>query len=207
MTQTPGTGRRGPTRIHPHAVVEDGATVGPGSQIWARAHLRAGAVLGAECVVGENVFIDVDVRLGDRCKVQNNALLYHGCALGDDVFIGPAACLTNDRHPRASTPDGRLRGAQDWTVTRTEVRDGASVGAGAILVAGITVDTNALIAAGAVVTHDVPAHAIVAGVPARPIGWACTCGTTLSAIDTGVMTCPECGRRYRPAGPGMAEQP
>ncbi len=116
------------------------------------------------------------VVIGDRVKIQNGALVYHGVTVGDGVFIGPGAILTNDRNPRAVTSAGELARADDWTVTPIHLADGASIGAGAVIVAGCDVGTFAMVGAGSVVTHPVPAHALVAGNPARRIGWVCACG-------------------------------
>ena len=208
-------------RIHPSADIEERVSVGPGTAIWQRAQVRAGAVLGAECVVGRDAFIDVDVVIGDRVKIQNGALLYHGLTVEDGVFIGPGAILTNDRHPRAVTTSGELASAADWTVSPVVLRRGSSIGAGAIVVAGTEIGAYALVAAGAVVTRDVSSHALVAGNPARRIGWACVCGATL--VDSSghrapaeveryardpELTCAQCERRfvYVPDGETLEER-
>ena len=188
--------------LHPEAEIEDGVEIGTGTRVWARSHIRSGARIGRDCVVGECVFVDVGVRLGDRCKVQNNALIYHGTEAEDEVFIGPAACLTNDRHPRAATPEGRLRGAEDWRLDGIRLRHGSSIGAGAVVVAGVNVGRYALVAAGAVVTRDVLDHALVAGCPAHRIGWACACGLTMSAD----LRCQGCGRAYAERQTGLVER-
>ncbi|MFP5342058.1 MAG: acyltransferase [Candidatus Limnocylindria bacterium] len=196
-------------RIHPSADLEAGVTVGAGSAIWQRAQVRSGARIGAECVVGRDAFIDSDVVVGDRCKIQNAALLYHGLTVEDGVFIGPGAILTNDRYPRAITPTGELARADDWEVSPVVLRHGASIGAGAIVVAGCDVGRFATVGAGAVVTRSVPDHALVAGSPARRIGWVCACGARLLdgnghpapaeveryATDP-ELACDRCGRRY-----------
>jgi UDP-2-acetamido-3-amino-2,3-dideoxy-glucuronate N-acetyltransferase len=196
-------------RIHPSADIEPDVSVGPGTAIWQRAQLRRGARIGAHCVIGRDVFVDVGVTLGDRVKVQNGALIYHGVSVEDGVFIGPGAILTNDRHPRAITSTGDVAGDQDWTVSPIVLRHGSSVGAGAVIVAGADVGTFAMVGAGAVVTRDVPGHALVAGNPARRIGWVCACGRRLKdstghdapaereryAIDT-KLVCESCGRQY-----------
>ena len=200
-------------RVHASADLEDGVTVGPGTSIWQRAQIRADARIGRDCVIGRDVFIDEGVSLGDRVKVQNGALIYHGVTVSDAVFIGPGAILTNDRHPRAEAAPGQLSRAADWTVSPILIERGASIGAGAVVVAGCDVGTYAMVGAGAVVTRDVPDHAVVAGNPARGIGWVCACGQRL--IDsTGhpapatreryardpELACPVCDRRYAFSG-------
>ncbi len=184
-------------------------TVGAGTSIWQRAQVRRGANLGAECIVGRDAFIDEGVSIGNRVKIQNQALVYHGVTVEDGVFIGPNAILTNDRFPRAITSSGELVRGGDWQVSPIVLRHGCSIGAGAVVVAGVDVGTFATVGAGAVVTRDVPGHALVAGNPARRIGWTCACGARLVdsngdpvpgepahyAIDSG-LNCPVCGRVY-----------
>jgi UDP-2-acetamido-3-amino-2,3-dideoxy-glucuronate N-acetyltransferase len=196
-------------RVHPSADIEDGVTVGAGSSIWQRAQVRSGARIGAECVIGRDAFIDLGVVIGDRVKVQNGAIVYHGVTVADGVFIGPGAILTNDRYPRAITPDGKLAKANDWVVSPIRLEHGSSIGAGAIVVAGCDVGPFAMVGAGAVVTRTVPGHALVAGSPAKRIGWVCACGDRLLdadgrpapaeidrySIDKG-LSCARCGRRY-----------
>ena len=193
-------------RVHASADLEPGVAVGPRSSIWHRAALRSGATIGADCIIGRDAFIDEGVHLGDRVKVQNGALVYHGVTVGNGVFIGPGAILTNDRFPRAVTATGELARGDDWTVSPIELRDGCSIGAGAVVVAGTTIGRYATVGAGAVVTRDVPDHALVAGNPARRLGWMCACGARL--VDAGggdartnpvagsAMACPRCGRGY-----------
>jgi UDP-2-acetamido-3-amino-2,3-dideoxy-glucuronate N-acetyltransferase len=193
-------------RIHGSADIESDVQVGPRTSIWHRAQVRTGARIGADCVIGRDAFIDEGVTLGDRVKVQNLALVYHGVTVEDGVFIGPNAILTNDRHPRAITVSGELARADDWTVAPILLRHGASVGAGAVVVAGTTVGRFATIGAGGVVTRDVPDHALVAGSPARVIGWVCACGARLHDGTAGALVppshdgpgvCVRDGSRYR----------
>ena len=166
-------------RIHPSADLERDVRVGAGSSVWNRAQVRAGASIGAECIVGRDAFIDEGVTIGDRVKIQNAALVYHGVTVEDGVFIGPNAILTNDRFPRSITRDGELARADDWTVSPILLRRGCSIGAGAVVVAGTVIGEFATVGAGAVVTRDVPDHALVAGNPARRLGWVCFCGQRL----------------------------
>jgi UDP-2-acetamido-3-amino-2,3-dideoxy-glucuronate N-acetyltransferase len=171
-------------RVHPTADVSPEATIGEGTSIWHWAQVRERARIGRDCNIGKDVYIDTDVAVGDRCKIQNFATLYHGLTVGDRVFVGPHACFTNDLYPRAVSPD--------WKVVPTIVEDGASIGANATILCGIKIGRNAMIAAGAVVTKDVPAHALVAGVAAKIMGWVCECGRPLDAR----MRCPHDGREY-----------
>jgi len=190
--------------IHPTAEVEEGARVGAGTRIWRQAHVRTGAVIGAECNLGMGVFVDVDVVIGNRCKLQNRVSVYKGVTIEDGVFVGPHATFTNDKTPRAVTPDGEVATDEDWTVVPTLVREGAAIGAGAVLVPGITIGRWAMIAAGAVVTRDVPDHGLVMGNPARLRGYVCACGRRLS-VRGEAFHCHHCNRTY--ALPPLPEQP
>ena len=156
---------------HDTALVEDGAEIGDGTRVWHHSHVRAGARIGSDVNLGKNVYIDSGVTIGDRVKVQNNVSVYHGVTIADDVFLGPSCVFTNDRYPRAV-------GA--WEVTATTVRRGASVGANATIVCGVTLGEWCAVGAGAVVTHDVLPHQLVLGNPARPAGWVCECGRVVS---------------------------
>lgn len=206
-------------RVHASAELEAGVSVGARTSVWNRAVLRNGASLGAECIVGRDAFIDEGVRIGDRVKIQNGALVYHGVTVGNGVFIGPGAILTNDRFPRAITATGELARGDDWTVSPIELRDGCSIGAGAVVVAGTVVGRFATVGAGSVVTRDVPDYALVAGNPARRLGWVCACGSRLRDPGGAVagaeapagarLTCPRCGRSYtfNPARGSLEERP
>lgn len=221
MTAGEAVGVIDPTaRVHGTADLEADVTIGRDTAVWHRAQIRTGARVGAETTVGRDVFIDVGVVVGDRVKIQNAALIYHGATIGDGVFIGPGAILTNDRHPRAITPDGALAGTDDWVVSPIRLADGCSIGAGAVVIAGCDVGPFAMVGAGAVVTHPVPGHALVAGNPAQRIGWVCACGSRLYSSDGEPaaadhlryasdhdLLCQRCGRTYRPAGETLVLAP
>ena len=146
--------------VHPTADVEDGAQVGSGTKVWHLAHIRSSATVGSDCVIGRNVYLDAHAVVGSRVKIQNNESVYQGVTIEDEVFVGPCAVFTNDMRPRATNAD--------WKITPTLVRRGASIGANATLICGIEVGEFAMIAAGSVVTKDVPPYTLVAGNPARP---------------------------------------
>ena len=187
-------------QIHATAELDADVNIGPGTTVWHHAQIRRGARIGRDGVIGRDVFIDEAVTLGDRVKVQNGALVYHGVTIADGVFIGPGAILTNDRRPRSLNADGGLARAVDWTVSPIRIAVGASIGAGAVVVAGCDVGPYAMVGAGAIVTHDVPAHALVVGNPARQIGWVCVCGERLADAAGGAtsigLACPTCERQY-----------
>jgi UDP-2-acetamido-3-amino-2,3-dideoxy-glucuronate N-acetyltransferase len=153
------------------ADVSDGALIGNGVKIWHLAQVREGANIGDGSIVGRGAYVDHGVIVGRNSKIQNYALVYGPAELGIGVFIGPAAMLTNDMFPRAVTPDFELKGADDWEPAGTVVEDGVSIGARAVILPGLTIGQWAMVAAGAVVTSNVPAHALMVGVPARQLGW------------------------------------
>jgi UDP-2-acetamido-3-amino-2,3-dideoxy-glucuronate N-acetyltransferase len=183
--------------ISDRARVHETAHLGPGTRVWAGVTICDGAEIGADCIVGERAFIDAGVRIGSRCKIQNAALLYAPAVLEDGVFIGPGAILANDRYPRAITPQGEPARAGDWIPEGVVVRHGASIGAGAVVVAGVEIGAWALVAAGAVVNRPVPAHGLVAGVPARLIGWVGRSGRHLTQADDGTLLDPDSGEQFR----------
>ncbi len=196
-------------QIHPTAEVSPEAQVGEGTRIWHQAQVREGARIGRSCIIGKGVYIDFGVVIGDLVKIQNGACIYRGATIEDGVFIGPHACVTNDKLPRAITPEGQLKRDADWVVGSTCIQYGASIGAGAIILPGVTVGRFALVGAGAVVTKDIVAHGLVVGNPARLVGFVCACGNKLaesgaSADTSGKGTretmrrfaCPSCGREY-----------
>jgi UDP-2-acetamido-3-amino-2,3-dideoxy-glucuronate N-acetyltransferase len=158
--------------VHETAIVEAGAVLGEGTCVWHHAQVREGAVIGRECTLSKNVFVDKGVSIGDRVKIQNNVSVYGGVTLADDVFVGPSAVFTNDRHPRSH--------GTAWELEPTLVRKGAAIGANATIVCPIEIGEWAAVAAGAVVTQDVLAHQLVIGNPARPAGWCCWCGRVVS---------------------------
>lgn len=183
-------------RTQPTAQVDETAQVGEGSTIWDLAQIREKAVLGSGCIIGRGAYVGPGVRIGDNVKLQNYALVYEPARLGDGVFVGPAAVLTNDEYPRAVTPDGRLKSGDDWHAVGVVVGEGAAIGARAVCVAPVTVGRWALVAAGAVVTKDVPDFALVVGVPARRVGWVGRAGRPLTAKGDGTWVCPETGAEY-----------
>lgn len=185
---------RSEVKIHATADVAPSAQIGAGTVIWHRAHVREGVKMGANCIVGKDVYIDFDVVIGSMAKIQNGALIYHGATLEDGVFVGPQACLANDRLPRAITPDGSLKTADDWTVGKILVCYGASIGAGAIILPGVELGNFAMIGAGAVVARSVPAFGLVRGVPARLVGYVCACGAPLERAVEGHGVCTKCRR-------------
>ena len=190
------TGPMSTPRIAETADVDDRAEVGADTVVWHLAQVREGARVGTDCIVGRGAYIGPGVVVGDRCKLQNHALVYEPAVLEDGVFVGPAVVFTNDHLPRAVRPDGVLKSAADWEAVGVHVREGASIGARAVCVAPVVVGRWAMVAAGAVVTRDVPDHALVVGVPARRIGWVGRAGARLVPGADGVLTCPETGETY-----------
>jgi len=177
--------------IHPTATVDPGAEVLAGTRIWHYSHVMGGARIGRDCVLGQNVFVASRVRIGNRVKIQNNVSVYEGVELEDDVFCGPSAVFTNVINPRAA-----IERKDEFRPTL--VQQGATIGANATIVCGLTIGCHALVGAGAVVTRDVPDHALVIGVPARLEGFVCTCGDRLDFVDEkSTFVCGTCGRSYR----------
>lgn len=180
--------------VHESSYVDEGAVVGAGSKIWHFCHVMSGAVIGERCNLGQNVVMMPRTRMGRNCKIQNNVSIYEGVELEDDVFCGPSMVFTNVMNPRSHV-------SRKHEYRRTLVRRGASIGANATIVCGVTLGEYAFIGAGAVVTKDVPPFALMAGVPAKRIGWMCQCGERLS--DGGEGTCAGCGSTYTREGQGI----
>jgi UDP-2-acetamido-3-amino-2,3-dideoxy-glucuronate N-acetyltransferase len=187
-----------PAWAHASAVVDEGAEMGAGTKVWHFSHVMSGARIGVRCSLGQNVFVGATVVIGDGCKIQNNVSLYDGVVLEDDVFVGPSAVFTNVVNPRAFI-------VRKDEYRRTVVARGASIGANATIVCGHDVGHHAFVAAGAVVTRTVAPYALVAGVPARRIGWMCLCGTSLPRGTGARLACTACGRAYRRKGRGSAQ--
>lgn len=178
--------------IHPSAIVDDGAQIGDGTRVWHFVHVSAGARIGEACSLGQGVYVGNDVHIGRNVKIQNNVSVYDAVTLEDDVFCGPSMVFTNVHNPRSAVP-------RKNEYRRTLVRRGATLGANCTIVCGTTVGEYAFVGAGAVVSRDVPAHALVVGVPARRIGWMSRHGERLNlpASGHGEATCPATGERYR----------
>jgi acetyltransferase-like isoleucine patch superfamily enzyme len=190
------TGHQTGVRIQPSADVDERATIGDGTSVWHLAQIREGAVLGRQCIVGRGAYVGSGVRIGDHVKIQNYALVYEPAVVGDGVFIGPAVVFTNDTFPRAVNPDGSPKSATDWEPVGVVVEQGAAIGARAVCVAPVTIGRWALVAAGSVVVRDVAPFALVAGVPARRIGWVGRAGVPLEAVGDGRWRCPRSGTEY-----------
>ena len=172
--------------VHPSSYIDDGVTIGEGTKIWHFCHIQTGAVIGMNCSFGQNVNVSNNVKIGNGVKVQNNVSLYEGLEIEDYVFCGPSCVFTNDLTPRAQYPKGHAG------YKKTIVRNNATIGANATIVCGHELGEYCTIAAGAVVTKNVPAHALMAGVPAKQIGWVCECGQVLDKE----LCCPDCNRKY-----------
>jgi UDP-2-acetamido-3-amino-2,3-dideoxy-glucuronate N-acetyltransferase len=181
-------------RIHPSSVVHEQAQIGDGTQIWLFCQIRERVRIGKDCMVGKNVYIDPDVTIGDCVKIMNNVSIYVGVTIEDGAFCGPHVCFTNDKVPRAVNPDMSPKGANDWTITKTLVKRGAALGANATIVCGVTIGEWAMVGSGAVVTRDVPDHALVLGNPARNAGWVCSCGLKVQIDESEGRGACSCGR-------------
>ena len=182
--------------IHPSSIVDENVKIGDGTKVWHFCHIQTGARIGKNCSFGQNVNISNNVTIGNGVKVQNNVSIYEGVELKDYVFCGPSCVFTNDLTPRAKYPKGHTG------YKKTVVEEGASIGANATIVCGHRIGKWALIGAGAVVASDVPAYALMLGVPAKRRGWVCECGELLSDC----LACQKCGRKYKKDQNGLEEQ-
>jgi UDP-2-acetamido-3-amino-2,3-dideoxy-glucuronate N-acetyltransferase len=189
--------------VHPTADVSRQANIDAGTKIWNWVQVRENVKIGKDCVISKGCYIDHDVHIGDQVKIQNNVSLYYKCEIADNVFIGPHVCFTNDRLPRATNPDGvpKTGGTADadWEISTITVKEGASIGANATILPGVTIGAWALVGAGSVVTRDVPDHGLVMGNPARRVGFVCRCARKLTLKEktktTAILTCV-CGLRH-----------
>jgi len=179
--------------IHPTAFVDKTSQIGKGTKVWHFVHVRENVEIGISCILGHSVYVDREVRIGNRVKLENRANVYQGAIIEDDVFVGPHVTFTNDPYPRSFSTD--------WKVVPTRVKKGASIGAGSVVMCGVTIDEYAMIGAGSVVTKDVPPHALAYGNPARIRGFVCRCGRKLvrekQQKKLVVMRCSRCGEKYK----------
>ena len=182
--------------VHTSSFIDDNVKIGDGTKIWHFCHIQTGAVIGEKCSFGQNVNVSNNVKIGNGCKLQNNVSVYEGVEMEDYVFCGPSMVFTNDLTPRAKYPKGSAG------YKKTLLKTGSTVGANATIVCGNTLGKWSMIASGAVVTKDVPDHALMAGVPAKQIGWVCECGEVLRDG----LICPTCGREYTEADNGLVEE-
>lgn len=185
--------------VHESAYVDDGAVIGKGTKVWHFCHVMPGAVIGERCSLGQNVVVMPGTKMGNNVKIQNNVSVYEGVELEDDVFCGPSMVFTNVTNPRSHV-------SRKTEYKRTLVKRGSSIGANATIVCGVTLGEYAFVGAGAVVTKDVAPYAMMAGVPARRIGWMCQCGEKLPAAVGGTMACAACGTVYRERAGGIEPQ-
>lgn len=190
-------------KVAESADIHESAEIGAGSAIWDLVQVREGATIGEECIVGRGAYIGAGVAIGNRVKVQNLALIYEPAVIEDGVFIGPAVVLTNDLRPRAVNPDGSSKSVSDWEAVGVTVMKGASIGARSVCVAPVTIGSWAMVAAGSTVIREVPDFALVAGSPAKQIGWVGKSGERLEQYDKGRWRCPMSGETYAESAQGM----
>ena len=179
--------------VHPTAVVDQTAVIGDGTKVWHFAHVRENAEIGRECVLGHCVYVGKEVKIGNCVKLENRATVYRGVEIEDRVFVGPHVTFINDPYPRSFSTD--------WKIVPTLVREGASIGAGTVVMCGVTIGEYAMIGAGSVVTKDIPSHAIAYGNPAEVRGFVCKCGRRLKEEEKRrkfiLMKCSRCGEKYK----------
>jgi UDP-2-acetamido-3-amino-2,3-dideoxy-glucuronate N-acetyltransferase len=179
-----------PYFVHESSYVDDGVEIGEGTKIWHFCHILTGSKIGKNCVLGQNVMVGPNVRIGNNVKIQNNVSVYEGVEIEDEVFCGPSCVFTNVINPRAFIE-------RKHEFKKTLVKRGATIGANATIVCGVTIGEYAFVGAGAVVTKDVPPYALVVGVPARQIGWVCKCGVRLEFDENNIAVCKSCGSKYK----------
>lgn len=190
--------------LHGSVLIGDSTEVGDGTQIWHHSQIRENVSIGNTCVIGRNVYVGPGVKIGSNCKIQNNALIYEPASMADGVFIGPGVILTNDQYPRAVNSDLSLKSGSDWNTVGITIDEGASIGAGSVCVAPVVIGRWALVAAGSVVTRNVPDFALVGGVPARQLGWVGKNGHKL-VEEKGIFKCPSSGDEYELKGETLRE--
>lgn len=180
--------------IHPTAEVSSSTDIGENTKIWHNAQIRENTKIGSNCIIAKGVYIDTGTKIGNNVKIQNYASVYHFTIIEDGVFIGPYVCTTNDKLPRAITPNGKLKTDDDWEVNKTIIKKGASLGAGSIILPGITIGEYALVGAGSLVTKDILAHSLMYGSPAKLQGFVCKCGKLLTKHKRKpkILICNDC---------------
>ncbi|OGE34538.1 hypothetical protein A3C32_04310 [Candidatus Daviesbacteria bacterium RIFCSPHIGHO2_02_FULL_41_14] len=180
--------------IHPSAEIASSAKIGKRTKIWHHAQIRENVLIGSDCIISKGVYIDKDSQIGNTVKIQNYTSVYHQTVIEDGVFIGPYVCVTNDKFPRSTTNEGKLKTDGDWKSHITIIKQGASIGAGSILLPGLTIGEFSLVGAGSLVTRDVPSHALIYGSPARIVGFVCRCGNHISRGQQKpkILWCIEC---------------
>lgn len=183
-------------QVHPSADIADNVQIGDGTSIWHYAQVREDCTIGDNVIIGRGVYVGNGVNIGAHSKIQNYALIYEPALLEPGVFVGPGVILTNDQYPRAINPDGSQKNGSDWDLVGVTIRQGASIGAGSICVAPVEIGAWALVSAGSTVTKNVPAFALVAGVPAKQIRWVGKAGVPLTDEGAGRFTCPKTGARF-----------
>ena len=184
-------------KIHPTADVSEKSKIGEGTLIWHQAQVREGTNIGKNCIIGKGVYIDKNVNIGNNCKFQNYSCVFHGVRVDDGVFVGPGTLILNDKYPRAITIEGKLKSDTDWEEKKTLIKEGASLGAGSVVLPGIIVGRFALVGAGSVISKDVLDFALVYGIPNKQYGWVCKCGERLRINKKKIIRCLKCKLRYK----------